>query len=381
MTQPAADLSSYVDLRVYDLSDQEVFASALAYAKANLPGWEPREGHTEVLLLETFALQLAEAIVAINRVPGAVVETLLLLADVERDYGAPPVATATITFNDLLGHSVPPGTRLYLPLGDGRAVAFLVERPGLTVAPGSSSGTVSLIGDTFSAEANGLPIGTALIMADPLPFVEGAVLATAVADGRNRETDEQWRDRGVARLARLSDALVTIRHFRAAALERAEVAAALAIDQYDPTSGNAPSEDDGHVTVAVLGDEGTPLSTETKDSIRTDLESRAHAALVVHVIDVTLTPVDIVTSVVPLPGFEWAAVQAAVVARLEQYFDPLTWTFGPTIYRNELISLIDQVTGVDRVVTLTIEGAGTDVTLSGVAVLPTPGTMTVTDGS
>lgn len=379
MTQPPVDITSYVDLRPFDLSDQEIVTAALDYLRLNLPGYEPQEGHTEVLLLEAIALQGAETIVAANRVPGAVVQALLLLAGVDQDYGAPPEATATITFADSVGHTVPPGTRLHLPLGDGRTVTFLVERPGLTVAPGSTSGVVSLIGDTFTSAANGLPIGTQLLLADPLPFVDSVVLATAVANGDDRETDEQWRDRGVKRLSRLSDALVVVRHFHAAVLERAEVTAALAIDQWDPGSGNAPSEDDGHVTVAVLGPGGTALSTEAKDAIREDLEARAHSALVIHVIDVVLDEVDVATSVVPLPGFAWASVQDAVETALTAYFDPLVWTFGSTVYRNELIALIDRVAGVDRVVTLTINGAGTDVTLSGTAVLPEPGTMTVTE--
>lgn len=378
MTQPAPDITSYVDLRVFDLSDQEIVAAAFNYLKMNMPGYDPKEGHTEALLLEAIALQGSETIVAANRVPGAVVQALLVLAGVDQDYGAPPEATATFTFGDSLGHTIPPGTRLYLPLGDGRTVTFLVERPGLTVAPGGTSGVVSLIGDEFTAAANGLPAGTALVMADPLPFVDSVVLATPVANGDDRETDEQWRDRGVQRLSRLSDALVVIRHFRAAVLERAEVTAALAIDQWDPTSGNAPTEDDGHVTVAVLGPGGTALSTEAKDAIRADLESRAHSALVIHVIDVALSAVAITTSVVPLPGFVWATVQQAVVDALEAYFDPLAWTFGTTIYRNELIALIDRVTGVDRVVTVTINGSSIDVTLAGTAVLPEPGVMTVT---
>lgn len=378
MTQPAPDLTSYVDLRPFDLSDQEIVSAGLNYLRTNLPGYDPKEGHTEVLLLEAIALQGAETIVAANRVPGAVVQALLVLAGVDQDYGAPPEATATITFSDALGHTLPPGTRIYLPLGDGQTVTFLVERPGLVVAPGGTSGVASLIGDQFTSAANGLPIGTAMVLADPLPFVESITLATAVANGDDRETDEQWRDRGVQRLSRLSDALVVIRHFRAAVLERPEVTAALAIDQWDPTSGNAPTEDDGHVTIAVLGPGGTALSTEAKDAIRADLEERAHSALVIHVIDVALSAVAIATSVVPLAGFTWASVQAAVEDALEAYFDPLTWTFGSTIYRNELIALIDRVSGVDRVVTLTINGAGTDVTLSGTAVLPTPGVMTVT---
>lgn len=378
---PPADMSAYVDLRIYDQPDQDIIQTAIANTQLNLPGWVPREGNTEVVVIESLALEIAEAIVAINRLPGAVLQALLLLAGVDRDYGAAPVALATIYFGDLLGHTVPGGTRVLLRLGDGSTVTFLVEPPGLIVLPGADAGVVSLIGDTFTDAANGITAGNLLEMADPLPFVERVELLTDVTDGRDPESDDQWRDRGVQRLSRLSDALVIPRHFQAAALERPEVAAALAIDLYDPATGPAPGDNPGHITVAVLGDGGVALSTEAKDAIEIDLEARAVAVLDVHVMDATVVVVPVATTVVPVDGVVWATVQANVQAAVAAYLDPLLWTFGSTIYLNEMISLIDQVQGVSRVVSVTIDGVAANKTLSGVAALPDAGTVTVTQGS
>lgn len=377
---PPPDITAYVDLRPFDVPDQLIVDTALAQAKLNLPGWTPNEGDIEVLLIESLALEIAEAIVAVNRVPGAVTQALLLLAGVSPDYGAPPSATATITFGDDLGHTVPAGTRVHLRLSDGTSVTFLVEPPGLTVLAGDDSGVVSLIGDSFTARANGVGAGALLEMADPVPFVDSVTLNTAVVDGRDPETDAQWRDRGVQRLSRLSDALVIPRQFQAAALERAEVAAALAIDNYDPTTGPAGSNP-GHITVAVLGDGGAPLSVEAKDAIRNDLDVRSVGVLVVHVIDATVVTVPVTTTVIPIAGADFAVVTTNVQAAVAAYLDPLKWTFGSTIYLNEMISLIDQVQGVDRVVTVTINGVAANYAIAGVAGLPKAGTVTVTDGS
>lgn len=378
---PPPDITSYVDLRPFDVPDQLIVDTALAQAKLNLPGWIPNEGDTEVLLIESLALEIAEAIVAVNRVPGAVVQALLLLAGVSPDYGAPPSATATITFGDDLGHTVPAGTRVHLRLSDGTSVTFLVEPPGLTVFPGDDSGVVSLIGDSFTARANGVTAGALLEMADPVPFVDSVTLDTAVVDGRDPETDDQWRDRGVQRLSRLSDALVIPRQFQAAALERAEVAAALAIDNYDPVTGPDPGDNPGHITVAVLGDGGAPLSVEAKDAIRIDLDARSVGVLVVHVVDATVVTVPVATTVIPIAGADFDVVTDNVQAAVAAYLDPLKWTFGSTVYLNEMISLIDQVQGVDRVVTVTINGVAANYVIVGVAALPEAGTVTVTDGS
>lgn len=378
---PPPDISGYVDLRLFDVSDQEMIDTALAQLQLNLPGFVPNEANAEVILIESLALEMAEGIVAINRLPGAVVAAVLSLVGVDRDFGAPPTATATITFGDTLGHTVPGGTRIYLGLGDGTTVTFLVEPPGLTVDPGGDSGVVSLIGDEYTAAANGATIGTELTMVDRLPFVESVALATTVADGRDPESDDAWRDRGVVRLGRLSDALVVVSHFTTAALEDPSVAAALSLDLFDPTAGSGvPGDHPGHITVAVLGDGGTPLSGPAKTALAASLQERAVAILEVHVIDVVIDVVDVATTVVAIPGATFADVDDAVDAAIAAYLDPLAWTFGDTVYLNELISLIDQVPGVQRVVSVTLDGLAADYALSDPAALPDAGTITVTEG-
>jgi hypothetical protein len=380
MTQPSADITSYVDLRVFDVSDQDMVNTALANLRLNLPGWTPREGNTESLVIESLALEIAELIVAINRIPGAVVEAIITMAGVSRDFGQPPDATATITFGDTLGHTLPAGTRIYLPLSDGTTVTFLVEPPGLTVAPGSSTGTASLIGDTFTASANGMPIGTALVLADPLPFVDSIVLLTAVADGRDAETDNSWRDRGVEELSRLSSALATPRQFVAYTLAQAGVSAALALDLYNPSGGGVPGDNPGYMTVAVLGPNGTTLSSGAKTAIQVAMQAQAVAILQVAVIDATIVTVAVATKVVPIAGATFATVSTAVQTAVQAYLNPLNWSTGATIYLNEMISLIDQVAGVDRVVNVTLATVAADYTISGIAALPKAGVITVTQG-
>jgi uncharacterized phage protein gp47/JayE len=377
---PAPNVTSYVDLRLYDVTDQQIVDTAIAATKLNLPGWVPNEANTEVIIFEALALQIAESIVAINRLPGAVMVAVLQIAGVDRDFGEPPTATATIRFGDTAGHTVPAGTRLYLVLSDGTPVTFLVETQ-VDVAPGSNTGTLALIGDTFTAAANGVAAGSLLTLADRLPFVESAVLATDVADGADPETDDEWRDRGVERLARLSDALVVPAHFVAAALENPAVAIAVALDLYDPATGPSPGSNPGHMTVAVLGAGGTPLSGGAKTALAASLDVRAVAILVVHVIDATVVTVPVATEVVPAAGYVFATVQTNVIDAINAYIDPLSWDGTATkIYHNEMVALLDQVAGVERVNTVTVNGSASDYTIAGIAALPNAGTITVTQG-
>lgn len=533
------DVADYVDLKLYDRSDAEIAATMRAAAMYYLPGWEPNEGAPEMVLMEMFALAQAEQIMAINRVPGAVTETLLRLAGLDRDYGAAPTAQVAITFADALGHTVPGGTRLYLRTDDDAIVTFLTDANGTEALRGATTCTTAVIGDTFTAAANGTEAGTRLATADPLPFVDEVRLITDVVDGRDPETGRDFLNRGVARLARLSDTLVVPRQFAAAAEERAEVERAVAIDNFDPGAGpyvtrtnlitdpsyetgatrlkvastrsgvtctdpaisssgtagagtsfafvnvtgasgggptvidvtlrqdpvaivggtdyrlefsalspgtqyyvragvewldqsgtvladegtlhqslqpvtingyrvfgftaraplaarqarllmgigNATSgsstplridkalietastyalqptwtagttsapgpntqDDPGHLTVAVLGDGPAKLSAPAKAAIAADLSARAVANLIIHVVDVDMRAVPVRTRIAVLPGYVFAGVAEAVQTAVRTYLNPLTWTYGPIIRHNEMVSLIDQVEGVDYV--------------------------------
>jgi Baseplate J-like protein len=379
--QPPPDVSGYTDLRVFDRTDQEIFDLTVAALQQLMPDWTPREANVEVLLIEAMALEMSEGIAAINRLPGALLETLLRFLRVTKDYGAAPIATAAVTCADLLGHTIPGGTRFYVPTADGTgAVVMLVEAPGITIPVGSSTGVVSLIGDVYTDAANGVPAGTLVTPLSPLAFLESATLATPVADGRSPETDAVWRDRGVNRLSRLSEALVLPRHFQAAALEHPGVARAVVVDNTDPgTSG--VGDDPGHVTVAVLGDGGALLSTGAKTEVQADLQEDSHSALTVHVTDVAISTVTLSVAVHLSDSTDPTAVTTAVRQAIIAYLNPLTWDGGTTVRRNELIALVDRVSGVDYVSSVTITGANGagDLVLATASTVPTAtvGSLTV----
>jgi hypothetical protein len=370
------DVSEYVDLALYDKDPETLLAQALSDATAKFPGFAPRAGSAERVLLETLSLPASELIFALNRLPGAVTQVLLRLFGVERDEGTAPVATATFTLSDDLGHTVPAGTRLRLDLGEDADAIIFTTDAALVVGAGNLTGTVAITGDRPTDEANGTATGTDLALIDSISFVAGAELATPVANGSSPESDVDWLDRGVIRLRRLVTTLVHPAHFTSAALEEADVDRATTLDNYDPGQAGDPGDHVGHVTVAVLGANGAALSGPRKLEIEADLEEIALANLDVHVVDPTITPVDVTATVVRTVTADSATVDAAVVAAIEAYLDPASWPFAKTVRRNELIALIDGVAGVDYVDTLTVPAA--DVVLAGVAPLADAGVIDIT---
>lgn len=376
---PSPDITPYVDLTLNDKDPQDIFDTALLDLQTKLPGWVPREGNTEVLLLEALALQAAETVFALNRVPSAVVEAILKMYGIERDIGAQP--TVNLTFNLVIntGYTIPAGVTVRLNLAGGLAPVDFTTATELTINPGSSSGTIAATGDRFTAEANGATAGTAVELLDSVIYVDTVTLGSNVSGGRDPETDDDYLDRGVQRFSRLSETLVLPSHFTSYALEQANVERAFALDNYTPANdgdNNGPvGNDAGHITVAVYGD-NTTLTAQEKTDLEVAMEAIALGSLDVHVIDPTITTVNVTVTVKRRSGYQAADVQANVVAALSDYLKPASWEWGTLVRRNELIGRIDAVEGVDYVETLTTPAA--DQTLAGVAPLANAGTLTVT---
>lgn len=366
------DVLSYQDLRLYDRSAEELRSDAVALLQTLQPDWIPRTGHQELALIEVQALMASEVIHAINRVPGVVVEGVLAAYQVARSTGAQATATATLTLGDALGHTIPAGTRMTVTVAG--VDEQLVVASDVVVPVGSSTAAAPLRAALIGTATNGVPAGTRLTIVDQVPYLDAAVLATAVTGGADPESDAELATRGFARTRRLTDALVLPEHFRVAALDVAGVARAQVYPRTDPGSPGATTL--GHVTVAVVGPAGALLSAEVKANLATTLAAKATAGTVVHVIDPTITTVDVALTVQALLGYSQAQVSGTTAAALAAYLTPDAWPWSGTVYRNQLIAVADGALGVDRVVSITTPSS--DQALSGLAPLAKLGTVTVT---
>jgi hypothetical protein len=145
----------------------------------------------------------------------------------------------------------------------------------------------------------------------------------------------------------------------------------LTLDNFNPADPEATSY--GHVTVAVAGLDGLAVDAAVMEDIRVDLAEQALASLNIHVIAPTYTPVDIAVTVKALPGWTEAQVTASVTAALEAWISPLTWEFDDAATQFEIVSVVGNAAGVKEVTS-----APATINLTGVAPLPTLGTIAVT---
>lgn len=378
MTSP--DATPYINLLLRDLDPQDIFEIGINNLKTELPGWTPRDGNVEVVLLESMGIQIAELIYALNRVPSAVVQILLRLNNVEYDQGQQPTVDVQFNLADHTGTTIPAETSVQLDLpNDLDPIVFTTEAE-VSVASGVTTVVIPTTGNRYTAEANGTAAGTTVAVLDSLIVVNSAVLATDVTAGRDAETDDEYFTRGIQMFNRMTDALILPRQFVSAMLEEVYVQRALAIDNYDPVGdpdNNGPTgADAGHITLAAYGDNEN-VSTDNKDALLAKITDLASAHLSVHIVDPTITDVDVTATIHIEEGFDPADVIENVEQALEEYLSPMTWDWSTSVRRNSLISIITNATGVDWLETLTTPAA--DAPLAGVAPLANAGTLNITE--
>jgi uncharacterized phage protein gp47/JayE len=330
-----------------------------------------------MVLLEGLARIAGEEIFAVNRIPGAVMDVQLRLFGITRNLGTAPAATVRFALNDALGHQINAGTRVALDLGAGVDPLVFVTDASVVAAPGALTLDAPVTATRSTAAANGVAVGTALIVLDPVAYVNGATVLVAPVGGVDPETTDDWRARGQQLFQSLRSTLVLPRDFTAEALNFPGVYRATTVDNWDPTlAGGAGGAANGHVTVAVLGELGVFLSGAAKADLEAVLAGKTLANLAVHVVDPTVTPVDVAVTVHRYDDWLAADVAANVDAALHEYLNTDAWDWSPTVRRNELLALVDGVDGVRYVEALTTPAA--DVALPGAAPLASAGSVAVT---
>ena len=372
---PNPDITQYTNLVIYDKDPQDIVDAALVTLQSRLPEWTPSETNIELALLEAMALEVAETIYTINRLPEVMVETLLALYEIERDQGVAPSVTIEFTMADNAGYTIDEGTEVSIPISASANLSFFTDSD-LVIAPGNTTGTKTATAIENTISANGVAIGTACELVDAIESVESVETTTVIAGGEAPEDDTTFLTRGIQRLQRLTDTLVIPEHFSQYALEKTYVTRAYAIDNYNSEAGSGvPGDHDGHITVVVYGD-GANVSNGNKTLLLAELDDNASGNLGVHLLNPTINTVNVTIAVKKVDAYTTGAIETAVEDALTAYLNTATWDWSGTVRRNELITLVSNITGVDYVVSLTTPSA--DVTYATEGNLVTAGVLTVT---
>lgn len=360
-----------------------------SFLQARWPNWTPADGNLETWLNAGYARIAAELAQLALDVPTEIFklfgEKVIGLAPIK---AAPSTAETTWTLSDTDGHTIPARTPVALVSPDGDTVIGFQTVDDVVIAQGDSEATGVIIQAIKAGEAANLSTGPVNLI-EALGFVadNGITLDTVPSGGVEEETGSDYTNRLASELQLLSPRPILPRDFEVLSRRVAGVERALALDLYDPDTETYDNE--RMVTVAVVDENGLALSSDVKDEVDALLEAQREINFIVHIIDPTFTAIDVTATVKVYETFDPDAVAGDVEAALAQYLSPANWGRPPfgesaawiqqTVVRyQEIVTLINNIPGVNHYTALTVEGGTADITLSGAAPLTQAGTIAVT---
>ena len=226
--------------------------------------------------------------------------------------------------------------------------------------------TAQDIGSTYNLSI----VGQSVTLLNPATNFKEAEFTINPTSGEDAETDATYFDRGVSTLSGYTGASTTasqIKNYVGANKAYAYRTAVFNRRRYrdrDTTAGSYGFHN-GHVLVAVGASVGNAAnaSTQVKVSaanladLHTSLTERVPASLSVDVMSAELVDVDVTATVVKKSGTTASTVKTAIETALKSYLDANAWDWEENyVRRNEIIALIDNVTGVDYISSLTMGG-------------------------
>ena len=153
----------------------------------------------------------------------------------------------------------------------------------------------------------------------------------------------------------------------------------------DPVDGNY-TPTNGYATLYVSDLDGASVSASTLAEIEEEITDKAIGGLIFRVDNAKVANLDIAVSYTLQSGNLATVVSNSVASAIESYVNPNSWPWSQDVYVNEIIALVDRVSGVERVVSVsitdpdnsgTVDGGTGDFLFDYVGVLPLA-TATVT---
>ena len=358
----------------------QVEAAVYEYIRLVFPNWNPKEPHLATIFTEAIAEQIAKLMRLAQDVPPEIFKYFGRLVDILPDNATYAYASTTWTMVDNAGYTIPEGTALRLLIGGDEYAIFetiedTVIAPGATVVAG-----VTVKAQEEGAEASGLDSDPELM--DILDYVSTVTLDGPTSGGNDAEDIDSYLSRLSTRLQLLADRPILPRDFEIYAESVAGVARAVAVDGYNPA--NATFNNERMVTLYLMTETGANVGQPVKDAVQGLLEAAREVNFIINIADPTQTVIAVVSTVRATPGIDTAALDASVTAAVLAYLSSATWGtprwddtrkwVNTMVVRHyEIAEVINNVTGVDYIESLTLNGnPNVDVALGGVVGVPAP---------
>lgn len=392
-------MADYIDFPI-DSDPEDILANAISFIQARFPGWDPsRDGNLDVAMLKSLAADIADLKSVASAVPISIFRyfgnSILRFKPID---ATPASALTTWTVIDSSGYTIPANTTVSIDSPSG-PVPFATLEDVIIFAGGTTASGVLI--EALQAGADGSGLGSAggtVNLEDPLDFVVSVTQTAATSGGVDDELDTEYIARLATDLQLLSMRPILPHDFAVLYRTIPGVFRSTAVDGYNPA--DATFNNERMVTIFGIDTIGADVDGATKAAGKAYLESLREVNFVVNTASPSLHQIDVTYKVKAVPGADPAAVLSSVNAALAAYLsalnwgttlgqDPHDWTNQSVVRYLEVAQVINAVQTVDYITTtagnydLTIREhsgalARTDVALTGVAPLPTPGVMSGT---
>lgn len=383
---------TFVDLPI-EKAPQQMLEEALAELEAQIEGWDPSLGEYEVILIQSIVYRLVLPLVQLAaQVPATIFDTFgREIVGVTRQDATKATVKSTWKVTDDAGYTIKAGTQVDLARTGDERYGFVVAE-SVVIEPGSeetAAGAVTLEAVEPGLGANGLE-GPGILI-DALTYVSSVAIVGETAGGADAEVPADYLSRLAETMRTYIEGVVVAGDVAIVARNVPGIGRATVIDNYNAETEE--EEEEKTTTVAVTGDDGLPATAGAKEALEALLEEKREVNYLFFVIDATYSEVDVEAIVVPMIGFDQAAVAAEVEEAIEALLDPATsgqqppgdpasWVNATTLRYQDLVTAVNNVEGVDYASTLKWRigeaALGTaDLELPGVAPLPKPGAIEV----
>jgi hypothetical protein len=386
---------SYLKIPI-ELSGAALKADMYAAMQEAFPTWESYDGNPEKRIIDALIDRLVVPLAQlISDVPD---QALQKLGEQVHRIPAIEAAAATVSstwkFTTTEGLTILAGTTVNLPISADQQEGFVVVAD-VEVPAGKAeteAGEVLLEAINTGAQANDLSGPAELV--DSLLFFDEIALVGETAGGVDAEDPLVY-------LARLTETLqiqaprpVLARDVPILVRSVPGVQRVAALDNYDAESEEGELEKT--ISLAAIDLDGDPVGVSVKEEIEALLEEKREANFVFVLVDPAYTELDFLYEIVPREGFDQTATEEAVAAAIEAAYSPAifgvdpsaqeepptTWVNADTLRFQDLVTLVNNVQGVEHFSSLKWGESGgeldtEDIVLTGAFPLPKVGAVEV----
>lgn len=390
---------------------------AIERLRETYPNWNPNPASPEYRMFVAFAEIVAELMILAFDVPEAIIRFVGAVVYQE------PIVAATfaeglvnVVAKDTVGHVIPAGTQISITPSGGNPLGFEffkeeVIPPGSSELLGSGAGGSATLGVVRALEPGpeSNVTGTSETLFDETEeWVQSIDVVENPEGGSAEETIEAYTRR-IIELARLIAPRpilpIDFANFVRLLTTKETVARTVAIDllelkhvieeEEERTKVNAEGEGEENasnvercVTVIAMNTSGKALSTAARKEAEDKVKDAREATFKFYLAGPSPNVITVTVKGTFLTGYTKAGVTTSIKEALNNLLNPATWgtpnTGDTTGWINEkvlrfqkVVGALEGVNGFGHYTDLKVNGGTADITMTGLAPVPTAGALTI----